>query len=133
VYRFCQRHSVSRLSDLDRASSSTSISRSRPRSPRAAAGECTVGAKCPNRRRSRGGYAFVHSAIDAHSRLAYSEVLDNEQALTDLAFWRRAKAFFESCGITIERVPTDNGSCCRSKEFDVELTKASIAHTFTRP
>ena len=50
------------------------------------------------------GYAFIHSAIDAHSRLAYSEVLPDERATTNLAFWRRAKAFFEGYGITIERV-----------------------------
>ena len=32
------------------------------------------------------GYAYVHSAIDAHSRLAYSEIHANEQAITMLGF-----------------------------------------------
>ena len=34
-------------------------------------------------------------------------------ATTAIGFWRRAKAFFESYGITIERVLTDNGACYR--------------------
>jgi len=57
------------------------------------------------------GYAFVHSAVDAHSRLAYSEVLPDEQGATAAAFWARALAFFAGHGITVERVLTDNGSC----------------------
>ena len=40
------------------------------------------------------GYAFVHSAVDAYSRLAYSEVLADEQGATAAAFWVRAAAFF---------------------------------------
>jgi transposase InsO family protein len=75
----------------------------------------------------------VHSAVDAHSRLAYSEVHNDERSVTNLAFWRRAKAFFESYGITVERILTDNGSCYRAKEFDAELLAAWITHTFTRP
>jgi transposase InsO family protein len=83
--------------------------------------------------RPRIGYAYVHSAIDGHSRLAYSEIHADEKAVTNLAFWRRAKVFFEGYGITVERVLTDNGSCYRAKEFDAELVQAAITHTFTRP
>jgi transposase InsO family protein len=79
------------------------------------------------------GYAFVHSAVDGYSRLAYSEVLDDEKSVTNLAFWARATSFFESHGITIERVLTDNGGCYRSRDFAAELARASIVHTFTRP
>jgi hypothetical protein len=57
------------------------------------------------------GYAFVHSAVDAHSRLAYSEVLADEQARTAVDFWHRAVAFFADHDIGVERVLTDNGSC----------------------
>jgi transposase InsO family protein len=77
------------------------------------------------------GYAFVHSAVDAYSRLAYSEVLNDEQGVTAAAFWRRAQAFFEQRGITIERVLSDNGSCYRSREFHHAL--GAITHSFTRP
>ena len=61
------------------------------------------------------GYAFVHTAIDGYSRLAYSEVLDNEQGPTAADFWIRASAFFTDHGITVERVLTDNGACYRSQ------------------
>lgn len=35
-----------------------------------------------------------------------------------MAFWRGAKAFFESYGITVERALTSNGSCYRAEELD---------------
>ena len=60
-----------------------------------------------NIRANRVGFAFVHSAIDAYSRLAYSEVLDDEQGATAAAFWVRATTFFAAHGITVERVLTD--------------------------
>jgi transposase InsO family protein len=83
--------------------------------------------------RTKVGYAHVHSAIDAYSRLAYSEIHPDEKSVTNIGFWRRAKAFFESYGITVERVMTDNGSCYRSHDFAAELLGASIRHTFIKP
>jgi transposase InsO family protein len=83
------------------------------------------------RHRNRVGYAFIHSAVDGYSRLAYSEVLADEQAITAIGFWHRARDFFLSHGINVERVLTDNGSCYRSKDFAKALE--SVTHTFTRP
>jgi transposase InsO family protein len=77
------------------------------------------------------GYAFVHSAIDAYSRLAYSEVLNDEQGATAAGFWTRATAFFAAHGITIERVLTDNGSCYRSRHFAAVL--GEVVHSRTKP
>jgi transposase InsO family protein len=77
------------------------------------------------------GYAFVHSAVDAYSRLAYSEVLNDEQGPTAAAFWGRTTAFFTSHGITVERVLTDNGACYRSRAFAAALGNA--VHSRTRP
>jgi transposase InsO family protein len=77
------------------------------------------------------GYAYIHSAIDGYSRLAYSEVLGNEQGITAGAFWRRAEQFFKDHGIKVERVLTDNGSCYRSNDFTEAL--GPVRHTFTRP
>lgn len=79
------------------------------------------------------GYNFIHTAIDDHSRLAYSEVLTNERKETATAFWRRANAFFKTHGITVERVLTDNGSCYRSRLFGQTLSTAGIVHKRTRP
>jgi hypothetical protein len=33
------------------------------------------------------GYAYLHHAVDDHSRLAYSEILDDERKETAAAFW----------------------------------------------
>jgi hypothetical protein len=57
------------------------------------------------------GYAFLHHAVDDHSRLAYSEIHADERKETAVAFWKRAVKFFRAHGITIKRVLTDNGSC----------------------
>jgi transposase InsO family protein len=81
--------------------------------------------------RPRLGYAFVHSAIDGYSRLAYSEVLNDEQGRTAAAFWQRATAFFAAHGITVERVLTDNGACYRSRDFAAAL--GPITHSRTQP
>ena len=55
------------------------------------------------------GFDYVHSLVDDHSRLAYSEILPDEKGHTCAAFLRRAAAYFHNHGITrIERVMTDN-------------------------
>ncbi|MFI8320717.1 IS481 family transposase, partial [Streptomyces sp. NPDC085529] len=79
------------------------------------------------------GYSYIHSAVDDHSRLAYSEVLPDERQHTAIAFWQRANAFFTAHGITVERVLTDNGACYKSKLFTQTLTAAGIAHKKIRP
>jgi transposase InsO family protein len=77
------------------------------------------------------GYHFLHTALDAHSRLAYSEILTDERKETAAAFWIRANTWFTQCGITVQKVLTDNGSCYRSKVFAEAL--GDIAHRRTRP
>ncbi|CAQ00553.1 IS481 family transposase [Clavibacter sepedonicus] len=84
-----------------------------------------------NNPRTGRGYAFLHHAVDDHSRLAYSEILTDERKETAAAFWARANAFFTTAGITVIRVLTDNGSCYRSHAFTEAL--GTIAHTRTRP
>ena len=83
--------------------------------------------------RTKVGYAFVYSAVDGYSRLAYSEVLADEEGATAAAFWRRAADFFAEHGITVERVLTDNGSCYRSRDSNVALggTRHAARGTFS--
>jgi len=60
-------------------------------------------------RTAKRGYDYVHSLVDDHSRLAYSEVLPDEKGTTCAGFLTRAAAYFAAHGITsIERVMTDN-------------------------
>jgi transposase InsO family protein len=79
------------------------------------------------------GYSYIHSAVDDHSRLAYSEVLADEQGATAAAFWLRAHAFFAAHAITVQRVLTDNGSCYRSRIWRSTLAGAGVVHKRTRP
>ncbi len=60
------------------------------------------------------GYRYIHTAIDDRTRIAYSEILDNEQAATAAGFWARAADWYRANGIDCQRVITDNGSCYRS-------------------
>lgn len=78
------------------------------------------------------GYRYLHHAIDDHSRLAYSEILDDERKQTAAGFWKRASAFFASQGITVRAVMTDNGSCYRSHVFAQALGE-DVKHKRTRP
>ena len=78
------------------------------------------------------GYCYVHSAVDAYTRLAYSEALDDETAATALAFWARARAFFAGHGITVDRVLTDNGSAYKSHAWREEHSALGIKHSRTR-
>ena len=60
-------------------------------------------------RTTKVGFDYVHSLVDDHSRLAYSEVLPDEKGATCAGFLRRAAAYFAAHGIIrIERVMTDN-------------------------
>lgn len=60
-------------------------------------------------KKARIGYDYVHSLVDDHSRLAYSEILPDEKGPTCAAFLLRAARYFAGHNIpTIERVMTDN-------------------------
>jgi transposase InsO family protein len=77
------------------------------------------------------GHHFLHSALDGHSRLVYSELLADERKETAAAFWLRANTWFAERGITVRKVLTDNGSCYRSHAFADAL--GDIEHRRTRP
>jgi transposase-like protein len=91
----------------------------------------TVGRR--NKRPGRTGYTYIHSAIDAHSRIAYSEILGPETALSTTEFFRRAVTYFGSLGITVERVLSDNGSGYKSHLWADTCTELGIRHTRTKP
>jgi hypothetical protein len=90
-----------------------------------------AGKKNNDGRGHRVGFGFIHSAVDDHTRLAYSEILRDERKETAAGFWTRAEAWFAGHGIEIVEVLTDNGSCYRSGLFNDTL--GNITHRFTRP
>jgi transposase InsO family protein len=83
---------------------------------------------------ARAGYVYLHSAIDDHSRLVYTEELPDEKGATAAGFWARAVKFFRRHGIRrIHRVLTDNGACYRSWAFATALAASRTRHKRTRP
>jgi len=79
------------------------------------------------------GYDYVHSLVDDHSRLAYSEILPDEKGTSCAAFLERAIAYFAGHGITrIERLMTDNAWAYRYSLRDV-CARHGITQKFIRP
>jgi transposase InsO family protein len=86
------------------------------------------------RDRHRGaGWECVHVAIDDYSRLAYVEVLANEEAPTTAAFLRRALIFFRAHGIRVKRLLTDNARTYTSHVVQALCQSYGLAHMRTRP
>jgi transposase InsO family protein len=85
------------------------------------------------KRRGVTGWEFVHVAIDDYSRLAYAEVLADEKASTAAGFLRRATAYYQRHGISVERILTDNGSCYRGAVHALACRTLGIKHSRTRP
>ncbi len=91
----------------------------------------TTGAK----KRTRIGFDYIHSVVDDHSRLAYSEVLPDEKGPTCAEFLLRAAAYFVTRGIiSIERVMTDNHFSYKlSRDVADAMATLNAKHVFIRP
>jgi transposase InsO family protein len=95
-------------------------------------------AATPNKPRNRQrnpkmGTAFVHTVLDDHSRIAYSEIHDDERKETAAAVLTRATAWFTARGVHIERVLSDNGSCYKSRLWQTTCDELGITAKKTRP
>ena len=83
---------------------------------------------------SRGvGWEFVHVCIDDASRIAFSQILPDERKESAVAFLKAAVAYYESLGIPVARVMTDNGACYKSKAFDRTCRELGLKHVRTKP
>jgi transposase InsO family protein len=82
---------------------------------------------------TRIGYDYVHSLVDDHSRLAYSEILSDEKGTTCAGFLERGIAYFAAHGITtIERLITDNAWAYRHSLRAV-CAEHGIVQKFIKP
>ena len=83
---------------------------------------------------SRGvGWEFVHVAVDDHSRVAFAKVMASEKRRSAIMFLKAALAYYESLGIKVERVMTDNGSCYKSFAFRRACKRLGLKHIRTKP
>lgn len=86
------------------------------------------------RKNSRGaGYQVLHVCNDDHSRACYMEVLPDEKKGTTASFLQRALLHFQSQGVQVRKLLTDNGSAYRSKEFKAMREAYGLKHSRTRP
>ena len=84
-------------------------------------------------RHKRAGWEFVHVCIDDASRIAFSQILPDEKKETATAFLEAAVAYYNTLGITVRRVMTDNAKCYLSFAFRDACDALGIRHIRTRP
>ena len=85
-------------------------------------------------KRKRGaGWEYLHVCVDDHSRLAYTELLPDEKAVTSTCFLIRAVGWLEKHGVKVNRVMTDNGSGYRSHLFLTACQNLGVRPIKTRP
>jgi transposase InsO family protein len=95
------------------------------------AGRANTYAQHKNR---RAGTDYLHSMLDAYSRVAYTEVLGNEKGPTCAGFLIRAGQFFADLGVSIDEVMTDEAlNYTRSKDFADALMHLRARHVTTGP
>jgi transposase InsO family protein len=80
-----------------------------------------------------GGWEFLHVAIDDHSRVAFAQVLTDEDVPSACAFLRSAVAYYAGLGVTVCEILTDNGGCYRGRAFAEACLSLGLKHRFTRP
>src|SRR5262245_2625356 len=95
-------------------------------------GHRIVGRSGPARTRGA-GWEYVHVAVDDHSRVAFAEVMPSERKRSAIAFLKEAVAYYETLGVKVERVMTDNGSCYKSFAFRSACRRLGLKHIRTRP
>jgi transposase InsO family protein len=79
------------------------------------------------------GFDYVHSLVDDHSRLAYSEILPDEKGPTCAAFLNRALDHFAAHGIPrVEQLMTDNAWAYRWSLRGI-CTDHGIKQIFIKP
>jgi transposase InsO family protein len=143
VSRILKRRGLSRLSSLEPASP-------RPRYEREKPGEIIhidikklgrfnrIGHRITGDRsrqsNTRGiGWEFAHVAVDDHSRVARIDIFPDEKRQSAVAFLKATVAYFNSLGVTVDRVMTDNGACYKSFAFRNACRQLGIRHIRTRP
>jgi transposase InsO family protein len=87
-------------------------------------------------RRARGqglGWEYVHVCVDDASRVAFAKVMPDEKKESAAAFLKAALAYYESLGVRVDRVMTDNGSCYKAFAFRDACRHLGLRHIRTKP
>ena len=79
------------------------------------------------------GWEFVHVAIDDTSRVAYVQILADEQGKSVATFLQAAVAYYAALGLRIRELLAGNGGDYRSHVFAQACRDLGLRHHFTRP
>jgi transposase InsO family protein len=96
----------------------------------------TVGHRITGDRTQRGrqvGWDYLHVAIDDASRVAYAQILPEEDANCTVAFLRAAVAYYAGLGVRIKGVYTDNAKVYHGRDFAAACAHLGLGHHYTRP
>jgi transposase InsO family protein len=93
------------------------------------------GGRTSVQKKARIGFDYVHSAVDDHTRLAFTDVLADEKGPTCARFLAQAAAYFAAHGIpVIRQVMTDNHwSYSHSTDVAAVIADLGAEHIFIRP
>jgi transposase InsO family protein len=86
--------------------------------------------------RSKGkgyGWEYVHVCIDDASRISFTQIHPDEKAPGAVTHLRASVAYYQSLGVTVRRVLTDNGACYKSHAFRDACRELRLKHIRTRP
>jgi transposase InsO family protein len=145
IYGVLRRHQLSRLRDADRITAvPIRYVRDRPGellhldtkklgTVPPGGGHRLLGWQRGKANRRRGGYEYLHVAVDDASRLAFVQILPDEREATTAQFLLATAAHYAEQGIRIERVLTDRGNAYRSRTFARALEQLDAQHRWTRP
>jgi transposase InsO family protein len=91
------------------------------------------GQSSPRSRKEGAGWEHVHVCVDDASRIAFTDVMPDEKAVSAVAFLKAAVAYYASLGVKIARVMTDNGSCYKAFAFRDACRELGLKHIRTKP
>ena len=78
------------------------------------------------------GWEHLFVAIDDHSRVGFTDLYADEAQANAVQFLHNSIAYYQSLGVSVRRILTDNGSAFRSKAFAHACQQLGLKHSFTR-
>lgn len=83
---------------------------------------------------SRGvGWEYVHVCVDDHSRIAFTDILPDEKAVSAIVLLRAAVTYYETPGSKVERMMMDDGSYYKSHAFRAACKALGVRHIRGKP
>jgi len=85
-------------------------------------------------RRARGaGWEYAYVAIDDHSRLGFAQLHAAENGPNAAVFLKQALAYYDTLGIRVEAILTDNAKIFDANAFQAVCRRHRIKHLRIRP